>query len=72
MEALIEQQSQELNIKKRQALVTRIQKKLDEDAARPMLAWRYDYYAHWPYVKNLFPRHSAYSYGRMQDVWLDR
>jgi peptide/nickel transport system substrate-binding protein len=71
-EKLIEQQSEELDLKKRRALVARIQKKLDEDAARPMLAWRYDYYAHWPYVKNLFPRHSAYSYGRMQDVWLDR
>jgi peptide/nickel transport system substrate-binding protein len=71
-EKLIEQQSRELDVKKRQALVARIQKKLDADAARPMLAWRYDYYAHWPYVKNLFPRHSAYSYGRMQEVWLDR
>jgi peptide/nickel transport system substrate-binding protein len=71
-EKLIEQQSEELDLKKRRVLVTRIQKKLDDDAARPMLAWRYDYYAHWPYVKNLFPRHSAYSSGRMQDVWLDR
>ena len=71
-EALIEQQSSELDLKKRRALVTRIQMKLDDDAARPMLAWRYDDYAHWPHVKNLVPRHSAYSYGRMQDVWLER
>jgi peptide/nickel transport system substrate-binding protein len=71
-EKLIEQQSQELDVKKRMALVTRIQKRLEDDAARPMLAWRYDYYAHWPHVKNLFPRHTTYNYGRMQEVWLDR
>jgi hypothetical protein len=34
--------------------------------------WRYDYFAHWPQVKNLVPHHTPYSYGRMQDVWLDR
>ena len=50
----------------------RIQKKLEDDAARPMLAWRFDDYAHWPHVKNLIPRHTIYSYGRMQEVWLDR
>jgi peptide/nickel transport system substrate-binding protein len=71
-EKLIEQQSQELDLKKRLVLVQRIQKKLEDDAARPMLAWRYDDYAHWPHVKNLIPRHSIYSYGRMQEVWLDR
>jgi peptide/nickel transport system substrate-binding protein len=71
-EKLIEQQSRELDVKRRLALVARIQKKLDEDAARPMLAWRYDYYAQWPYVKNLIPRHTAYSYGRMQEVWRER
>lgn len=49
-----------------------IQKKLEEDAARPILAWRYDYFAHWPHVKNLVPRHNVYNYGRMQEVWLDR
>ena len=71
-EKLIEAQSQELDLKKRLVLVQRIQKKLEDDAARPMLSWRYDDYAHWPYVKNLIPRHSIYSYGRMQEVWLDR
>jgi peptide/nickel transport system substrate-binding protein len=71
-EKLIEAQSQELDVKKRLALVQRIQKKLEDDAARPMLSWRFDDYAHWPHVKNLIPRHSIYSYGRMQEVWLDR
>ena len=71
-EKLIEQQSPELDPKKRLALVQRIQKKLEDDAARPMLAWRYDDKAHWPHVKNLIPRHTIYSYGRMQEPWLDR
>ena len=72
VEKLIEQQSQELDHGKRLALVRRIQKTLEDDAARTMLAWRYDVYAHWPHVKNLIPRHAIYSYGRMQEVWLDR
>jgi peptide/nickel transport system substrate-binding protein len=71
-EKLIEQQSQELDIRKRVTLVQRIPKKLEDDAARPMLAWRYDDHAHWPQVKSLIPRHTVYSYGRMQEVWLDR
>ena len=71
-EKLIERQSRELDVKKRLVLVPRIQKKLEDDAARPMLSWRYDDYAHWPHVKNLIPRHNVYNYGRMQGVWLDR
>jgi len=26
----------------------------------------------WPYVKNLVPHQSIYSWGRMQEVWLDK
>ncbi len=69
---MIEQQSQELDPKKRLALVWRIQEKLEEDAARPTMGWRLDYFAQWPHVKNLVPHHSAYNWSRMQDVWLDR
>jgi peptide/nickel transport system substrate-binding protein len=69
---LIDQQSQELDQKKRLALVQQILKKLEEDAARPMMGWRLDYHAQWPYVKNLVPHHYLYTYGRMQDVWLDK
>jgi peptide/nickel transport system substrate-binding protein len=69
---LIEQQSQELDPKKRLALVWAIQRKLEEDAARPMMGWRLDYFAQWPYVRNLVPHNSAYNWSRMQDVWLDR
>ncbi|HXJ77156.1 MAG TPA: ABC transporter substrate-binding protein, partial [Candidatus Methylomirabilis sp.] len=69
---LIEQQSQELDPKRRLALVQEIQKKLEEAAARPALAWRLDYFAVSPYVKNLIPHNSLYGWGRMQDVWRDR
>ena len=37
--------AQELDSRKRQALLVRIQ---EVDAARPVLSWRYDYSAHWP------------------------
>jgi peptide/nickel transport system substrate-binding protein len=69
---LIDQQSQELDQKKRLALVQQILRKLEEDAARPMMGWRFDYNAQWPYVKNLVPHHYLYTYGRMQEVWLDK
>ena len=72
MTRLIDQQSQEIDQKKRLALVWQLQKKLEDDAARPMLSWRYDDYAHWPPVKNLIPRHNVSNYGRMQEVWLAR
>jgi hypothetical protein len=36
------------------------------------VAWGIDHFAHWPYVKGLVPHHSLYSFGRMQNVWLDR
>jgi peptide/nickel transport system substrate-binding protein len=70
--SLIDQQSQELNPARRRELVRRIQLKLEEDAARPMMGWRLDYFLQWPYVKNLVPHHSVYNWGRMQDVWLDK
>jgi peptide/nickel transport system substrate-binding protein len=72
MDKLIDLQSQELDRAKRLKLVWEIQKKLEEDVARPMLGWRNEYFAHWPYVKGLVPHNSLYNYGRMQDVWLDR
>jgi peptide/nickel transport system substrate-binding protein len=70
--ALIDQQSQELDPKKRLELVWQIQRKLEEDAARPMIDWRPEYYLQWSYVKNLIPHQSIYNWGRMQEVWLDK
>jgi peptide/nickel transport system substrate-binding protein len=69
---LIDQQSQELDPKKRLELVWQIQKRLEEEAARPMMGWRLDYFAQWPHVKNLVPHQSIYNWGRMQEVWLDK
>jgi peptide/nickel transport system substrate-binding protein len=69
---LIDQQSQELDAKKRLAMVHEVQKKLEDDAARPMLDWRLDYFTVWPQVKNLVPHQSIYNFGRMQEVWLDK
>jgi len=70
--AMIAQQSQELNPGKRLAMVQAIQKKLEEDAARPILDWKLDYFTVWPHVKNLIPHQSIYNFGRMQDVWRDK
>ena len=69
---MIDRQSQELDGKKRLELVYAIQKKLEADAARPILAWRIDYFTHWPHVKNLIPHQSIYNFGRMQEVWSDK
>ena len=69
--SMIDRQSQELDAKKRLAMVWEIQKKLELDTARPMLDWRLDYYTIWPHVKNLIPHQSIYNFGRMQEVWRD-
>jgi peptide/nickel transport system substrate-binding protein len=69
---MIDQQSQEVDPKKRQPLVWAIQKKLEEEAARPILSWRLDYFTQWPHVKGLVAHNSVYNFGRMQDVWLDK
>jgi peptide/nickel transport system substrate-binding protein len=69
---LIEEQSQELNATKRMALVAQIQRKLEEDAARPTMGWRVDRFAHHAYVKNLVPHQVVYNCCRLQDVWVDK
>ncbi len=69
---MIETQSQELDPKKRLQIVASIQKKLEEDVARPIIDWRLDYYLQWQHVKNLIPHQSIYNWGRMQEVWLDK
>jgi peptide/nickel transport system substrate-binding protein len=69
---MFDAQSQELDPKKRLALNVAIQKKLEADAARPILDWRIDYFTVWPHVKNMIPHQSIYNFGRMQEVWTDR
>jgi peptide/nickel transport system substrate-binding protein len=70
--AQIHQQSQELDPKKRLAMVHAIQKQLEADAARPLLDWRLDYFTVWPHVKNFIPHQSIYNFARLQEVWLDK
>ena len=72
VQKMIDAQSQELDPKKRLTMVVEIQKKLEEDAARPTVDWRLEYYLQWQHVKNLIPHQSIYNWGRMQEVWLDR
>src|SRR5229473_564506 len=69
---MIEQQSQELNVPKRLALVSTLQRKVEADAARPLLDWRLDYFTVWPHVKNLVAHDNIYNFGRMADVWRDK
>jgi peptide/nickel transport system substrate-binding protein len=69
---MIDQQSQELDHAKRLAMVAQIQKKLEEDGARPVMGWGIDYFLQWPYVHNLIPHQSIYNYGRLQEVWVDK
>ena len=66
---MVDQQSQELDPKKRLQIIAGIQKKLEEDAARPILDWTLDYFTVWPHVKNLVPHNNIYNFGRMQEVW---
>jgi peptide/nickel transport system substrate-binding protein len=72
IQKLIDGQSQELDPKKRLALNAAIQKRLEADAARPILDWKVDYFTVWPHVKNLIPHQSIYNFGRMQEVWSDK
>jgi peptide/nickel transport system substrate-binding protein len=72
VEKLIDTQSQEFDTAKRKKLVWEIDKRLVTDGARIILAFRINYNAMWPHVKNLIPHANQYTYGRMQEVWLDR
>jgi peptide/nickel transport system substrate-binding protein len=69
---LIEEQSRERDGARRLSLVHAAQRRIEEEAARAILAWRLTYYAAWPHVRNLVPHQSAYNWGRMQEVWRDR
>jgi peptide/nickel transport system substrate-binding protein len=71
IQKLIDAQSAELDAKKRLALIATIQKKLEDEAARPVLSWRLDYFTVWPHVKNMVPHQSIFNFGRFQEVWRD-
>ena len=69
---LIDRQSQELDAKKRLALVAGIEERLELDGARPTMGWRLDYFVRRTYVHNLVPHNGIYNWGRLTNVWIDR
>jgi len=69
---MFEKESSETDVKKRLKLIQQIDARLQTDVARPILSNRLDWFAHWPYVKNLVAHHSIYNFHRYQEVWLDK
>ncbi len=73
LDQMVDRQSMEFDQKKRKELVWAIEKKLAEDAARPVL-WHNRTGTCWhPYVKGYTPMvNSVYNGWRFEDLWLDR
>ncbi len=72
VDRLIDEQSQTPDLAKRLQRVHELDSRLQLEGARILLGWAKEYYLMWPSVKNLVPHQSAYNYGRMQEVWLDK
>jgi len=73
LEALFEKQSVETNVEKRKKMVWEIDKKLQEDVARPILMHARSGTCWKPYVKNMtIMNNSAYNGYRYDDIWLDK
>ena len=73
MEALFEKQSMMEDQAARKKLVWEIDKKLQEDAARPMIMHGKAAQCWQPYVKGFVTHvNSIYNNWRMEDVWLDK
>jgi peptide/nickel transport system substrate-binding protein len=73
LEKLFDQQSEETDLAKRKKLVWEIDKKIQEDVARPVLLHARTGTCWKPYVKNLtIMNNSAYNGYRFEDLWLDK
>ena len=73
MTALFEAQSQEVDQKKRQQMVWEIDRLLQEDIARPIIANGLAAGCWQPHIKNLIIQtNSIYNGWRFEDVWLER
>jgi peptide/nickel transport system substrate-binding protein len=73
LEALFDKQSVETNVEARKKLVWEIDKKLQEDVARPILMHARSGMCWKPFVKNMtVMNNSAYNGYRYEDVWLDK
>jgi peptide/nickel transport system substrate-binding protein len=73
VDKLIDRQSMEPDVEKRKKLVWEIERKLAEDAARPVIFYPRGATCRQPYVKGLtIMVNSIYNGWRMEDVWLDK
>lgn len=73
LDALVDQQSAEPDQKKRQEIVWQIDRKLQQDAVRPMLYYLRGATCRRPEVKGVTVMvNSIFNGWRMEDVWLDR
>jgi peptide/nickel transport system substrate-binding protein len=73
LEKLFDQQSAEIDPKKRKALAWEIDKKLQEDVARPILYHMRGATCWQPYVNGItIMVNSSYNGFRFEDVWLDK
>src|SRR4030081_524892 len=73
IEKLFDQQSQETDVAKRKKLVWDIDKKLQEDVARPIIFHGRQGTCWQPYVKGItIMVNSSYNGYRYEDVWLDK
>jgi len=73
VDKLVDRQSMEPDAEKRKKLVWEIERKLAEDAARPVIFYPRGATCRQPYVKGLtIMVNSIYNGWRMEDVWLDK
>ena len=73
VDKLIDQQSTEADQEKRKKLVWEIERKLQEDVARPIIYHAAPATCWQPYVKGLTMMvNSIYNGWRLEDVWLDK
>jgi peptide/nickel transport system substrate-binding protein len=73
IEKLFDEQSQETDVAKRKKLVWDIDKKLQEDVARPIILYSRTGTCWQPYVKGVTVMvNSSYNGYRYEDVWLDK
>ena len=73
LEALFDKQSMETDLEKRKKLVWEIDKRLQEDVARPMILHGRAATCWQPFVKGITMMvNSSYNGWRMEDVWLDK
>jgi len=73
LDKMVDRQSREFDQAKRKELVWAIERKLAEDAARPIIYHSRAGTCWQPYVKGFVPMiNSIYNGLRMEDVWLDK